>query len=98
MSYDFDGCADKDPPRVDCGFLRPDNDPGTVEMLLVLGAIELTSSPDDTFTFEELLVAARGYCGTEFRFDDDVAHGLLDAANIIQAGVGRLIMGPVRVS
>lgn len=65
MSYDFDGCTDRDPPKLVSDY-RPD--PRDLEVLvtaLQLAAIELSPVTTATFTAAELFAVARSTAGED---------------------------------
>jgi len=51
-------------------FIPQPHDLEQITILLTLGAIHLTNAPEDEFTFEELMAAAREYAAGEFELEE----------------------------
>lgn len=54
MVYDFDGVADRSPPRITCPHYEP-TDLEAIVMALEIAAINLSPSVESVFTLDQLL-------------------------------------------
>ncbi len=65
MTYDFDGCADRFPPKLEFEPMDP-NDLEAIVTSLEIAAIFLSPTPGSVFTREQLFSEARNVSCLEF--------------------------------
>lgn len=89
MSYDFDNCADKLPPRVPLEPMAPD-DLEAIVTLIELASVLLTNEPGATFTVEQLIREVMDCGGRELGMKEvDVLNVVTNSHFLKQSG-GRL--------
>jgi hypothetical protein len=77
MSFDFDAVSDREPPTFTT-HVPQSNDLETIVTLMELAAINLTSEPGATFTFDQLLDQANVIGGGDIVIDRTDASIVLD--------------------
>jgi hypothetical protein len=90
MSYDFDGCTDRDPPKLpDTGYRPHPQDLEVIVTCLSLAAIELSPKVESTFTRDELFAVVHQYDEPSCTFDDRDLNIVLPFCKFLQKLPGK---------